>query len=87
MGGRYDARKLRMVASNAAIGSDARAVLDSSGIERVSFSFADELVRKLVDECGFLGFSKAFKTENTSDECASVIDYVTGQYGDQGAAR
>lgn len=73
---RYDGQMMRFLASNTARGASGTVVLDFAGIERVSFSFADEFVRKLAEDWGPASFAERFSLSNLSRECASVVSYV-----------
>ncbi|MFD0703250.1 hypothetical protein DMP06_09360 [Slackia equolifaciens] len=54
-------------------------MIDFKGIDTISFSFADELIRKLIGKYGLIGFMQRIRLENISKGCAIVINAVTKQ--------
>lgn len=55
---------------------DVIVIVDFSGIELTSQSFADEVFGKLVIEIGLENITKKFRLANVSPDIGSVIKYV-----------
>ena len=68
-----------MLVENCLVEADGKVIIDFEGIESISLSFADELIRKLVSKYGLIGFMQRFRMENLSRECAVAINAVTKQ--------
>ena len=76
LGTRYDASGLRMLALNTMSDTDGYVILDFSGIEIISFSFADEAIRKLRDIVGIETFTARFRLTGLNDNCRTIINLV-----------
>lgn len=79
LGSRFDAEQFRMLVENCLVEADGKVIIDFEGVESISLSFADELIRKLVSKYGLIGFMQRFRMENLSRECAAAINAVTKQ--------
>ncbi len=77
LGSRFDAEQFRMLVENCLVEADGKVIIDFEGVESISLSFADELIRKLVSKYGLIGFMQRFRMENLSRECAAAINAVT----------
>lgn len=75
-GSRYDAARMRNLVINTANMTEGLVILDFCDVEAVSMSFADELIRKLSDEVGFVSFSNKIRFSGLNSECQSIIDAV-----------
>lgn len=79
LGSRFDAERFLMLVENCLVEADGKVIIDFEGVESISLSFADELIRKLVSKYGLIGFMQRFRMENLSRECAVAINAVTKQ--------
>lgn len=59
--------------------SDRIIIIDFSGIEIISSSFADELLGKLVIEYGFFGFNNLFKLKNMNGLIQNIVQRSISQ--------
>ena len=73
-GTRIAAQKFKNQIFNAWNEEKKKVVLDFTGINVVSSSFADELIGKIVAEKGFIYFSHYFEIRNLSEFNISVIN-------------
>lgn len=73
-GTRYDARKFRNVVRNAYEKRCQHVVLDFSSVKIMSFSYADELVARLIDDMGHVRFMQDFSLRNLSPLNIVIMD-------------
>lgn len=73
-GTRQSAAKLRHMALNVVNGQKKIVILDFSGVNVVSSSFADELIGKIVIEKGIYFFMSAFRILNLSSHNVSILN-------------
>lgn len=78
-GTRQSAEKLRNMVLNISNIEKKVVVLDFSGVNLISSSFADELIGKIISEKGFVYFTQAFKIEHLSAENANILNRSVGQ--------
>lgn len=78
-GTRQSAEKLRTLVLNISNNEKKVVVLDFSGINLISSSFADELVGKIIAEKGFLYFTKAFRIDHINESNANILNRSVGQ--------
>lgn len=76
LGTRYDASGFRMLAINTMNDTEGAVILDFSNIEIISFSFADEAIRKLRDAVGAEAFRDRFRLTGLNDNCRTIINLV-----------
>ena len=76
LGTRYDASGFRMLAINTMNDTEGAVILDFSNIEIISFSFADEAIRKLRDAVGAEAFHDRFRLTGLNDNCRTIINLV-----------
>lgn len=76
LGSRIDAAAFRTLALNALANAKGLVILDFCDAEIISMSFADEVVRKLIDRYGHKGFAQRFRIEHLNSACAQVIETV-----------
>lgn len=79
LGSRYDAERFRILVENCLVGTEGKIILDFEGIDTVSLSFADELIRKFIGKYGLISFLQRIRLENISRGCAAAINAVTKQ--------
>lgn len=82
LGTRHDAGSLRMLAINTMNDTEGAVILDFSGIEIVSFSFADEAIGKLRDAVGAETFRDRFRLAGLNDNCRTIINLVMSDASD-----
>ncbi len=78
-GTRQAGERMRNKLLNAHQQSNKVIVLDFTGIDLISSSFADELLGKLVVEFGFFGFNNFFKMKNMNSLIQSIVQRSVGQ--------
>lgn len=82
LGTRHDAGGLRTLAINTMNDTEGAVILDFSGIEIVSFSFADEAIGKLRDAVGAETFRNRFRLAGLNDNCRTIINLVMSDASD-----
>ncbi len=73
-GTRQSAIKLRNMAMNIVIDKKKIVILDFSGVNLISSSFADELIGKIIIEKGIYFFMSAFRIANLSTSNAAILN-------------
>lgn len=76
LGTKYDASGFRMLAINTMNDTEGAAILDFSSIEIISFSFADEAIRKLRDAVGAEALRDRFRLAGLNDYCRTIINPI-----------
>lgn len=73
-GTRKSGMNVRNIALNLLKESGAKIVLDFSGVDMVSSSYADELIGKMVKEVGLLNFIRCFEIRHLSGSAQAIIN-------------
>lgn len=74
LGSRLDSGRFANIVYSAVTSASGKVVLDFEGIQTISFSFADELIVRLLGTLGMTTFMKKIEFANLSNPCQAIID-------------